>query len=398
MRVLFTGTTGIKMKETVSNLAMYCYEKNKLAPDLENIRSKDYLSVYDVEDEIKKETDFTAYLDSDNYKWQESVWEQAAQRILQQLEKQKPKNAFICMNVPYFRKSRFFPAIPVDLMKRLDVDIIVTLIEEAHLIWQRITTRNIVFPTRSTFRLREIFSWRAATILCADCLAKTLSAFNPERPSVKNYVVAVKNPRQMLYRLIFEPQILTVYASFPISSTRDDAKKREQIDVFRVQLHKDFCVFDPATIDERVYQIALSKQQTDTIELRESDRWPLPKSFSLCQEDRADYPIRISADQLKEVVQEVDNNIRFRDFRMISQSKSLAAFRPHFDKHPSRGVTAEVFYANDVANIRCFIFSPPEDYDPTATPFEGIGIMRDKLDDLFADLENYQKHVSSEEK
>jgi adenylate kinase len=398
MRVLFTGTTGIKMKETVSDLAMHFYEKNKQKPDLENIHSREHLSIYDVEEEIKRETDFTAYLDSDNYKWQESIWEQAAQRILQQQEKQKPKNSFICMNVPYFRKSRFFPAIPVDLIKRLELDVIVTLIEEAHLIWQRITTRNVKFPTRSNFRLREIFSWRAATILTADCLAKTLSALNPERPPVKNYVVAVKHPRQMLYKLIFEPESLTVYASFPISSTRDDPGKRKQIDDFRMRLHKYFCVFDPATIDERVYQLALKKQEKGTIEIQETDRWPLPKGFSLCKEDKSDYPIRIPVDQLKEVVEEVDNNIRFRDYRMISQSKSLVAFRPNFGKRPSRGVTAEIFYANDVANVRCFIFSPKEDHDKGATPFEGIGIVRDNLDDLFKDLTSYQQQTSSEEK
>jgi adenylate kinase len=397
MRLLFTGTTGVKMKETVSNLAMFCYRMKNKKEDLENIRSKEYLSIYDIEDEIKKDTDFTAYLDSDNYRWQESTWEQAAQRVLQQLEKQKPENSFICMNAPYFRRSRFFPALPVDLVRRLAPDMIVTLIEEAHLVWQRIMTRNAAFPTRSSFRLREIFSWRAATILNADCLAKTLSAFNPDRPPVKNYVVAVKHPPEMLYRLIFEPKTLTIYASFPISRTRNVADNRKQIDEFRTRLHKDFCVFDPATIDERVYQIALNNQKKDTIEIRKEDRWPLPEGFSLCKEDKSDYPVKIAADQLKEVVEEVDNNIRFRDYRMISQSKALVAFRPHFDKHPSRGVTSEVFYANDVANIRCFIFYPRQDQETSETPFEGIGIIREKLDDLFEDLKSYQKYTLHEE-
>jgi hypothetical protein len=141
----------------------------------------------------------------------------------------------------------------------------------------------------------------------------------------------------------------------------------------------------------------LNNQKKGTIEIQKGDRWPLPQGFSLCEENKLDYPVRIPADQLKEVVDEVDENIRFRDYRMISQSNALAAFRPFFDKHPSRGVTAEIFYANDVANIRCFIFSPPEDHTADGTPFEGIGLVREKLGDLFEDVKSYQEHRLREE-
>ena len=384
------------MRRTVSNLACYCYRQAGRPEDVNNIRSRDYLSIYDLEDEIKKITDFTAYLDSDNYKWQESIWEQALERILLQLEDQHPEHAFLCMNAPYFRKSRFFPALSVDLLKKFAPDLIITPIEEAHLVWQRIRTREVIFPTRSDFRLREIFSWRTAAILTSDFLAKTLSTLSPRRPPLKNYVVAVKHPPQMLYRLIFVPQVLVIYTSFPISHTRTDPQKRSQIDAFRTRLHERFCVFDPITIDERVCEIALNRQGTDTIEIRKAERWPLPSRFSLCEEEETDYPIKIDADQLREVVKEVDDHIRFRDYRMISQSKALVAFRPFFDKHLSRGVFSEIFYANNVANIRCFMFWPPEDGVPGGTPFEGIGIIRNNLDSLFKDLEKYESQIASE--
>lgn len=397
MKVIFMGPTGVNMKQTMNKLACYCYRKAGKTEDVNNIRSREHLTIYDLEDEIKKITDFTAFLDSDNYKWQESVWEQALERILLQIADQEPEHAFLCTNAPYFRKSRFFPALSIDLLKRFGPDLIVTLIEEAHVAWQRVRTREVIFPTRSDFRLREIFSWRASAILASDSLAKTLSLLRPRHPPLKNYVVAVKHPPQMLHRLIFEPQVLIVYASFPISHTRADPQKRSLIDGFRERLHEHFCVFDPVTIDERICAITLNQQATDTIEIMKAERWPLPHDFPLSEEDEADYPIKIDAEQLKEVVEEVDDHIRFRDFRMISQSRALVAFRPYFGKHLSRGVFSEIFYANNVANIRSFVFWPEEDGESGGTPFEGIGIIRNCLDDLFEDLKKYESRIASEE-
>lgn len=386
------------MENTITNLAKYCYRQAGKPEDVDNIKSKEYLSIYDLEDEIEKIVDFTAYLDSDNYKWQEATWEQALERILLEIENQEPKHAFLCTNTPYFRKSRFFPAISVDLVNKFSPDLIITLIEEAHLAWQRVKTREIIFPTRSSFRLREIFSWRAASILASDFLAKALSILNPHHPPVRNYVVAVKHPAQMLYKLIFKPKVLVVYASFPISHTRNDPKKRSRIDVFRTRLHEHFCVFDPLTIDERICEIALNRQSTkeNAVEILREERWPLPDDFPLCKEAATDYPIKIDSEQLREVVQEVDDHIRFRDFRMVSQSDAIVAFRPYFNGLLSRGVFSEIFYANNVANIRCFMFWPPEDGKSEDTPFKGLGIVRKDLDELFEDLKKYETHIAKE--
>lgn len=391
MRVIFTGTTGVNMKQIISNLTLYCYAQKGLPKDLEDPESTKFLKTYFLEDEIKKKADFAAYLDSDAYKWQEDVWEDAFNRILAQVDRDKPKHVFLCMNAPYFRNSRFFPAPSIDPFKKFDPDIMITLIEEAHLVWNRIRKREKVRPMGSEFRLREIFAWRTASILLADTIAKALTSLNPHKPEIRNYVIPVKHPPQMFYRLIFKPDILTVYSSFPITHTRFDEEARKQIDNFRYRLHERFCVFDPITIDETIYEIALNENpDSKEIELKKEHRWPMKEGFALCGDDDDDYPMLISSDQLREVVTEVENNTRHRDYRMISQVKALAAFRPYYGGRLSRGVNAEVLYANNVAHIRCFICWPKEDAMPGGTPFEGIGIIRENVDEILEDLEKVE--------
>jgi hypothetical protein len=57
-------------------------------------------------------------------------------------EEEAPEHALLFMNLPYFRKSRFFPAVDVAILRSFRPDMLLTLIEEAHVIWRRIQIRE----------------------------------------------------------------------------------------------------------------------------------------------------------------------------------------------------------------------------------------------------------------
>lgn len=131
MRVLSIGTTGVNMKELASAIQKY-----------HQATGKGTLGVYFVEEELKKEVDWLNFLDSDDYIWQERVWKEAVGRAIARADDEGREHAVLFMNLPYFRKSRFFPAVDVNIIKTFRPDLILTLIEEAHVIWRRIQIRE----------------------------------------------------------------------------------------------------------------------------------------------------------------------------------------------------------------------------------------------------------------
>ena len=59
--------------------------------------------------------------------------------------------------------------------------------------------RDAAQHTNFRLRLREILAWRTAEIAMADLLARNLY----EMRAIPHYVVGLKHPAEMLYRLIF---------------------------------------------------------------------------------------------------------------------------------------------------------------------------------------------------
>lgn len=409
-KIIFTGQTGIRKKEAIENLALYVLGKEapqlfkNRAPDrldLENSKIRKIVATFEVEEEIKNRMgSVPTFLDSSDEKSQKNAWKDSFQKIQNEIVSLKPKYAFVSMHATFFRRNRFFSLLDWDLIKDFNPDIFVTFIEEVFLIWRRVVRRESEeAPTASYFRLRDIVSWRSVEILVTDLLSKFLSQETKES-SLTNYVVAVKHPAKMFYRLLFEPDISKVYASFPISKTRNDPTKREMIDAFRMALHDKYTVFDPLAIDEKVMEILLDKyfpkdkraglrslSSSDELIFQRSDRWPLPVGFSLIEDDKEDYPITLNAMEVQEVVQDVDQNIESRDFRLIDQSRCLCAWRPYYEQYPHQGVAAEINYARHIAKISRHLYFPKEDGDPQTSPFAATGVFHSDLTKLYEALD-----------
>jgi adenylate kinase len=176
--------------------------------------------------------------------------------------------------------------------------------------------------------------------------------------------LAVKHPAVLMYRLIFHPALPRVYAAFPITKTREIEARRREINQHRSHLHREFAVFDPLTIDDRVLINKLdARTQADNLLIEAQDRWCCdltelgPDYASLVAEDPALFPIAVPVKEARELSLQleqqgwstpIDAQIRNRDFRYIDQSDIVAVYRPRWDGQHSSGVGAEKTYAGGI--------------------------------------------------
>jgi hypothetical protein len=377
MRGIVIGTTGVNMRALASSLERYHREQGR-----------GRLGLYFVEDELKREVDWVIFLDSDDYFWQEKVWREATTKAISRAEEEAPDHVLLFMNLPYFRKSRFFPAVDITVLRTFRPDMVLTLIEEAHVIWRRIQVREERERTGARLRLKDVFAWRTASILLGDTIAKALG--------VNNVVIAVKHPVRTIYGIAVQGARPRFYLSFPITFVRGDPEARREIDNFRAAMHEKFYAFDPLTMDERVLRTA--KRQENVKVIYEEDRWLLPEGVKPAVEDEPGlYPMEIPIDQVEEVLTDIDNLIRFKDFRYILQSDAVAVFRPFMKKMFHRGVFGEIMYAVNTAHKRLFIYWPPEDKVlGMDSPFDpGVGAVEEDLDKFFQQIEKFTSRFSS---
>lgn len=377
MRAVVVGTTGVNMRALAASLDSFHKEQDRGG-----------LGLYFVEDELRREVDWVNFLDSDDYFWQERVWREAVARAIGRAEEEAAEHALLFMNLPYFRKSRFFPAVDIAVLRAFKPDMLLTLIEEAHVIWRRIQIREEREKTGARLRLKDVFAWRTASILIGDTVAKALG--------VPNMVVAVKHPVRTIYGIALRGARPRLYLSFPITLVRDDPEARREIDKFRAAMHGRFYAFDPLTMDERVLRTARRRGEVRVVEA--GDRWLLPDGVRPAVEDEPElYPMEIPADQVEEVLADIDNLIKFKDFRYILQSDAVAVYRPFMRRLFHRGVFSEIMYATNTAHKRLVIYWPPEDKVPGMdSPFDpGVGTVEENLDSFFQQLEKLTSRFSA---
>ncbi|MGI0070103.1 MAG: hypothetical protein ACREAN_07600, partial [Nitrosopumilaceae archaeon] len=293
---------------------------------------------------------------------------------------------FISLHSTFFYNSRFFTLLDQDLIKSFNPDFFVTFIDDSYAVWKRIVDKTETHKDflRSYLRLRDILSWRTVEMLVTDLIAKNLQK--------KNYVLAVKHPVSTLFRMVFEPQTPFLYASYPISSTRNNAKLIKQINDFRNYLHSKYVVFDPLTIDEKILQIILpkkkkSRSQNGITKLGSDLRWKFPEGFSMVGEDRLKYPIGLRTRELEEVRTDINESVKYRDFRLVSDADMLVAYRPYLGKEAHKGVKSELDFAN-FSGKPSWMYHPNEDQEADESFGQGAIPYQD-LNELYGEIEKF---------
>ncbi len=156
--------------------------------------------------------------------------------------------------------------------------------------------------------------WRDEELFLTDLFAEVSGR-------VMSLTIATTEPPAMLEKLIWHPDIKTVYLSFPITNLKDENAKKE-IEQFRDEIREFLVVFDPYA----------SKDFDETYKRPE----------------------------MKALKREVGDITEERDYRFIDQAEAVVVYFPV--KVPSTGVDAEMNHARRTGKP-IFMYSP-EDRGP----------------------------------
>ena len=351
MRALLAGTSGVDKGVVVSNLIDRLVSHGDIS-DATAADPRDVL-VANVEDTIaERSDDLASVLASFRPRYQLAAWQRAGLAIAERLESVDPRHSLITTHLTYYTSGRQFSIIDLPTIRRWRPDCIITLVDDMLDIHAAMQRRDAERHTNFRLRLREILAWRTAEIAMADLLARNLY----EMRAIPHYVVGVKHPAEMLYRLIFQRrQYPLVYSSFPITAVRDDCQLRSKIDAIRNELHRRFIVFDPLTLDEGTptvfarAQAAVADAVPAITICADEARWPLDVTGTLSEGREATYPLSLDPREALEVWDDLENQIRHRDLTMVEQAQCVAAYRITMGGRLSTGMYSELLYASHTA-------------------------------------------------
>ncbi|MFO8015138.1 MAG: hypothetical protein R6X20_17775 [Phycisphaerae bacterium] len=302
----------------------------------------------------------------------------------------------ISLHACHFRGSIPFFVCAGNCVAKIEPHVCVTLIDDVYSCRERLLHGG--YP----FRYHQLLSWRQIECGLADTVAEVCD--------VDNFYLAAKHPSIMLYRLIFEPTSPRLYSASQITSARNDAQKRGEINTHRRQIHQAYTVFDPLTIDDRILVNDLP-QNEDAFQIESSARWPFDISNlgngygSLVPEDDTVFPVEVESDEAKALARPdqmsdfqstIDAQITHRDYRYIDQADVMAAYRPRLLGHESGGVAAEKTYAAGTGSTPVVEYSPPEDTDETGSKPFGTPLAGPVLKDLHGFYEKLKSTAREE--
>jgi len=427
LRVLFLGTTGINKKEFVTKCAEIAYDQ-KFTKGSKDPEAKNYLKVFDLDEMIRERTGgapgYAAFLDNPNRDAQNDLWNETFADILNEVGGyQKEPHVFLILHGVYYRSKNYFSCIDRDLLLKFHPTVIVTLIDDAYDVSYRVKEREKTIKTGSVCSFVEAIEWRTVEIMRGDILARNLYVDPVQfmlgtenltkvkkelsslfRKPIPHFIMPIKHDPRVLYRLLFERWRLVLYSAYPITGTRTDRGRIEEINVYRKELNDLFTIFDPAMIDELLV-IDKSQITSEENERIEKDGFManqtegylqlkrLPTDFNINDPRNFDVP-RGNIDDFIRLKDLIKRQIVPRDFRLVRQATGVTAYRPYWGgrKSPSGGVDREMIEAISKNKPTYVVHNPKEDGEPEVM-FRGMetAILVNSLKDMVKQLKTWQE-------
>lgn len=421
MRVLFLGTTGLKKNSVLSKIAdIALKEKFELKTGIKHQDANRHIQIFDVDERIKHNLGkgYSSFMDDHVREQQKELWIKEINKILKEIEQAKTEHVFLSIHGTYYRYNNFFSMFDMSILARFKPTIIITLIDDIYDVSQKVTEKEQEYKTNSSCTLSEALSWRTVEILMGDNLSEHLF-INPETAcldekdidkvpdnlkwvfseKIPHFVIAVKHNSRMLYQLLFQRKKLQLYASFPITSTRFEKAKIDEINNFKAKLEEKYTVFDPATIDEIIVlnKSKLVKENYEKIKSsemfhKEQNDWILLKRLYGDYSRETTLPT-FNPEEIGNIQDAILKQVEKRDYRMVEQTQGVVAYRPFWGGRPdpAGGVDAELRTAIKL-HKGAFAFHPKEDGDPKLL-FTGVedAERHDDIEKLFAELEKWQQ-------
>jgi len=380
---IFTGTSGIDKKDFLNRLI----KKSNMEKKVLLLNFEDEL--INEERGIQPIPNMHTFLNSPDSALKLQVYSSNFSWIGKKIRERKSPitEIFLNMHMIYFKNSEFFPPfIPTlynDIFGQLpDSKIrIITLIDDIFVIWKEIIDReNTLGFTNTKLRLREILAWRSLEFLLGESLKEHINITEQGSQRANHLMLSIRHPHETFQNLIFKNSKYRIYLSYHISESRKTKEGINEINKFRKTMHnfgkkENAAIFDPVAIDELAMAFALKKARNNNsnpknLNFKKEERWPL--ELTNLNAKKVKWPIKIPANEIDEVGDDINNQIKSRDYTLVDTATHLAVYRPFFNGKLSRGVDAEIKRANAHFS-EVIVYHPKEDQidGGTTHPFEG---------------------------
>jgi adenylate kinase len=306
------------------------------------------------------------------------------------------KNVVVNTHATFRWRHGLFSAFDFDQMAAFDADLYVTLVDNIETVHQRMLRDHDLEHS-----LKDLMVWREEEILATEILARSirrggsphsaLEANGAKQETSKFFVLSrgrFNLTAETLYRLIFRPQLKTVYPSFPMSHVMDLPDTLREIDDFRARIADKMIAFDPGDVDEKVLSdLAIRAAQqgkqsltiypgdpTRTAQANFGDLLNAPAVTPINQLAPS-APLHLKVADLLQIVPDIDGQIYARDFMLVRQSDMTVSYIPELpgsDGKPgkpglSSGVERELQHAHEHAKDVFVIWKPKKEPSPFIT-------------------------------
>ena len=251
-----------------------------------------------------------------------------------------------------------FYAFDYDLMKALDADLYVVLVDNIDRVHGRLLRDGHTDHT-----LKDLMVWREEEILATELLAQIVGSPDrtvsrpgaPARGYGCFYVLTRGSdpdpsapappagaPAEALVRLMFSTQMKKAYLSFPMSNVADP-EALAKIAGFRSEMKRHFICFDPGDLEEKhLAAMALAAAEEG-------------RKFVTVDVDGRQ--VQIETAELVGILPDIDGQIYARDFKLIDQADMIVSLIPQVPGGPagqvrpaiSSGVERELQHAHEAA-------------------------------------------------
>ncbi len=299
-------------------------------------------------------------------------------------------NVIINTHATFRWKHGLFSAFDFDQLALFDADLYVCLVDNIETVHQR-----LLLDHDFEHSLKDLMVWREEEILATEILARSIrrsgaATPDPVSPSSQFFVLSRGRTRptsDTLYRLIFRPNMKTVYPSFPMSHVMDLPDTLAEIDAFREKIAEKMIAFDPGDVDEKVLSdlairaASIGKQTLtifpgDPIKTAQHNFGDLLNAPAIAPAiaDAAP-PIQLKVADLLQIVPDIDGQIYARDFMLVRQSDMIVSYIPELPGTEgkagkpglSSGVERELQHAHEHAKDVFVIWKPKKEPSPFIT-------------------------------
>ena len=298
-----------------------------------------------LEDEL--EIEIVSFLDLDDRRVQQRLWDEAARRAIGKVKSSAAVHRVVTLHATYYRQARTWSCLNPQVFIQNDFrpDVAVTLIDDV----QNVQNRLEFTPgSPDALRLRELITWRNVEISDADFFLRS-TAGDPK--GAKNFVLGIRHPVKTAVDLLVEATKPAMYSGHPISHIRRQSEPRQSEMINEIERFKDNLrtlgpVLDPATIDElALRKVRKADPNAERIVFKQSSHWPVTNKNTLAEGVEFAEEVQVSSAEVDEALTDVERLVDFRDYRLMDQADCLISYRPNWGDEDHGGVEAEFRFA-----------------------------------------------------